>query len=329
MKGTHGEFRRTYSGFGEKHIQLIKIAEDGQYIDTSGFREATFYRTLSHANIVQCHQITLTENEISIKLEAGSQNLHQFINTTSFVERVKQFPVIFAQCASALQFMHSLGILHGDLTTCNIVLVEGVAKLIDFGSAQFQTATGYNRTATCYPFMSPDVTFNLKVGPHDDMWSLGICMFYYLFKYYPMEYHVSFSDIHNWHKNGSPFTIDKLQIPDVYRNVIRGLLNSKAAERMTANEVIKMLNVPIDSSGVFNEPIPSPKFMDKLTNYVWWYLKEVTIHPIHHDDTISTICKSNGFNETEFLACVVDTAREMQFRFWQPLMITNKTTQTD
>eukprot|EP00897_Mesotaenium_endlicherianum_P006178 jgi/Mesen1/5589/ME000281S04648 len=82
---------------------------------------------------------------------------------------------ITRQCLEALQFMHSLGLIHCDLKPENI-LVKSYSKcevkVIDLGSSCFQTdhLCSYVQSRS---YRAPEVILGLPYGQQIDIWSLG------------------------------------------------------------------------------------------------------------------------------------------------------------
>jgi len=79
------------------------------------------------------------------------------------------------QCLIALQFIHSLGLIHCDLKPENILMknVENCEiKVIDFGSSCYTTdiLSTYVQSRS---YRAPEVILGLPYGQKIDMWSLG------------------------------------------------------------------------------------------------------------------------------------------------------------
>ncbi|KZP30796.1 kinase-like protein [Athelia psychrophila] len=109
-------------------------------------REITVWKRLRHHNIVRlmgtvcnvsfgCQYIGM----VSMWMAGGS--LHQYLKTKRFMdaERIQ----LCCDVADGLAYLHSQGVIHGDLTTCNVLINdEGSACITDFGlsiiQAEFQ-----------------------------------------------------------------------------------------------------------------------------------------------------------------------------------------------
>ncbi|VVC89278.1 unnamed protein product [Leptidea sinapis] len=87
---------------------------------------------------------------------------------------------IFRQIGQAVEYLHSLNILHRDIKDENVIIDNKFhVKLIDFGSATFMSkdtlfSTFYGTTEYC----SPEVLAGNKyAGPELEMWSMGITLY--------------------------------------------------------------------------------------------------------------------------------------------------------
>ncbi|HEX4051133.1 MAG TPA: protein kinase [Steroidobacteraceae bacterium] len=96
----------------------------------------------------------------------------------SLAQRLK----VLGACCEAVEYAHSMGIVHGDLKPSNVLVTgDGDVKLIDFGSARTPNGDGAYRTdlsaAATVAYASPQVLAGSNVEPCDDIFSLA-CLSY-------------------------------------------------------------------------------------------------------------------------------------------------------
>ncbi len=94
---------------------------------------------------------------------------------------------VFAQVADALAYAHGKGILHRDITSANVLLMEDgeriITKVIDFGVAAVRQATqeptvfNGNTIVGTPAYMPPDVVQRMPYTERSEIYGLGCVMF--------------------------------------------------------------------------------------------------------------------------------------------------------
>lgn len=162
--------------------QFMVITEDKREIPM----EIYLLTTVKHPNIVNVHSVYENERFYQMVMEkhGSGMDLFEFIDrlTTPMDEKLACY--IFRQIANAVDYLHSLQILHRDLKDENIIIDQNFqVKLIDFGSATFLESgklfsTFYGTTEYC----SPEVlSGNKYAGPELELWSLGVTLYVIMF----------------------------------------------------------------------------------------------------------------------------------------------------
>lgn len=140
---------------------------------------------VKHPNIVNVLDVYENEKFFQMIMEkhGSGMDLFEFIDRRPKMDE-KLGCFIFRQIAKAVDYLHSLNILHRDIKDENIIIDQHFhIKLIDFGSATFMEegkmfSTFYGTTEYC----SPEVLAGNKYrGPELEVWSLGVTLFVLMF----------------------------------------------------------------------------------------------------------------------------------------------------
>jgi len=149
-------------------------------------QEVELLKRLDHPNIVEyVDNFVLSDSSLVIVMQyCDGGDMAQYITDVAkkkapFTEA--QIMNWFVQILQALQYVHSLRILHRDLKTSNIFLTRNarVCKLGDFGIARILESTmdaAITVMGTPY-YMSPEVCENKPYTFKSDVWSLGCCLY--------------------------------------------------------------------------------------------------------------------------------------------------------
>ncbi len=148
-------------------------------------REARVVRELSHPGIVRCvdaGQMPDGRPFIAYEWLQGSTLAEHGPATT------RQAVHIGGQILDALSHAHTSGLVHRDITPRNIVLVDTVTKVIDFGlvaslagSVDMETWTRLTKTGCVVgtpPYMAPEQVEGEEVSAQTDLWAVGAVLYW-------------------------------------------------------------------------------------------------------------------------------------------------------
>lgn len=167
------------------------------------------------------------------------------------------------EAASALAFLHGMGIIHTDIKPENLLLSsketsDAVIKLVDLGCAHFvgvipdhqqrQKGTA-NTPAYCPPEVIKESRDNgnghVSIAPSFDMWSLGIVIYIMLVGAHPYDMFATATDAEIEHKIVSgekpPLRNSKYakHLSEDAMELIEGLMEIDPEQRLTAEQVLE------------------------------------------------------------------------------------------
>ena len=189
--GTYGEVYHVISKYNIKNITekkdyalKISLITDYDIIDSATLKELSQLSKFDHKNIIKVHDIFLGcyeyRNYVCILMDLGISTIRKYGLHNVVTQEKKN---IFKFVLEGLNYIHTAGYCHGDLSLSNIIYdYTGNIQIIDFG---FSNRLYRNFDETLPPtFVARPIEFICKEGYHNDYtkvdsWSLG-CVLYYL-----------------------------------------------------------------------------------------------------------------------------------------------------
>jgi hypothetical protein len=156
-----------------------------QYAADPGFltrfdREARHAAQLSHPRLVTVFDSGIDGQTPFIVMElVAGLTLRQVLDQAGMLPAGEAVRIAAAVC-EALEVAHAAGLVHRDITPANIVLAGGQVKVLDFGIARAEGATGVTGTAGVLgtaAYLSPEQASGRPAGPQADLYSLGCVLF--------------------------------------------------------------------------------------------------------------------------------------------------------
>jgi len=136
------------------------------------WQEAQLLASLQHPNILTIYDIVRPRGWLILELMHG--NLQQMAHGEPL--DLDFLRVALGGCLSALQFLHTNGVIHGDVKPSNMLLdQQRRVKLGDFGLARRASNEEGSLLKGTTKYMAPELVSNQfgPVGPASDLYSLG------------------------------------------------------------------------------------------------------------------------------------------------------------
>jgi serine/threonine protein kinase len=150
-------------------------------------RELSAYSRFKHSNIMSVHYF----DDAGIIMDYG-------VPLSSLKIRLSKYLLHLYGSIKALDYIHELGFIHMDFKPDNIIIVDGVAKLIDFGGCIEDPSKNQNvcvsKITYTEEYASPEIILSgddncasyKKLSFKHDMWSVGVVIYYACYSKYPI-----------------------------------------------------------------------------------------------------------------------------------------------
>jgi eukaryotic-like serine/threonine-protein kinase len=165
-------------------VEAMKIVIPGlegrEHLPERFLREIRVLASLDHPHIVTMRTALRVEDRVALVME--------YVDGVSLYTRLRAEGVATAnvlryigQVLSALAYAHAHGVVHRDIKPDNILVTGGgIAKLTDFGVAQFkgdQALTSTGAAVGSLHYMSPEQVRGTDVDGRSDIYSVGITLY--------------------------------------------------------------------------------------------------------------------------------------------------------
>jgi tetratricopeptide (TPR) repeat protein len=202
---------------------------------------------------------------------ATSRN--QYFFSTEFVEgqelyrALRQAPFeevehVLMQVLSALDFLHSIGLVHFDVKGENVLVEREAngnwnAKLVDFGVTS-PANRELTEVAGTLHYIAPELLLPDPVSDgRSDLYSFGVMCYYLLAGQFPYSFQ-SFDDVWEWHRHHPQIDLEPLRlrgVPDYFCQLIERLMKPNPSDRFSSAGVV--LNYLALHSGVSQADLPT------------------------------------------------------------------------
>ncbi len=197
-------------------------------------QEARMQGALNHPNVAQLFDYFIHDGApVAVMEFIDGQSLEQLIRRRGPIPAHESIP-IFKQALRGVAAAHRAGIIHRDLKTANLMLTrDGIVKVMDFGIAKRQSATGATKASTSVGsplYMAPEQILGHAVDCRTDVYALGTTLYQLLSGQPPFnprgktEYSVL-----NAHVNDLPEP-PTVHVPDIPRPLVDAVMRSLAKE---------------------------------------------------------------------------------------------------
>jgi len=141
--------------------------------------EANQYLYLEHPNIVKLKDFIILEDCHYLVMEfIEGKNLSEYITNVTGPVPIQNVALFLNETLSALNYVHSKGLIHLDIKPANIMLSDNnQIKVIDFGISHDSTKNSLDTVMGSPSYMSPEQIEGKKIDYRTDIYSMGITLF--------------------------------------------------------------------------------------------------------------------------------------------------------
>ncbi|KAL0251020.1 hypothetical protein GEMRC1_000234 [Eukaryota sp. GEM-RC1] len=198
-------------------------------------QELNLLINLNHPSILRVFGISYFQDDVGIVMEKASSSLPSPNSLTSSTLRYAK------ELCQAVKFLHLKSVVHGVLKPANILLVNDLVRVADFGTSKNLSATTLiTRSNAMTPKYAAPEQFDSDPSHASDIYSLGIVLYEVLtgqeaFEEYPII------QIYGAKMSGKPLPFDK-PTPTCLKELIKKCMNPDPLLRPKINEIIDILN---------------------------------------------------------------------------------------
>ncbi|MBF0520563.1 MAG: protein kinase [Nitrospirae bacterium] len=242
-RGSMGVVYRGFDPFLDREVALKVALSDmmqdkhfSQRYSRMFFNEARVAGMLDHPNIVHVYDAGMEGSYSYLVMEyiKSGKTLRDFSRASNLLPQEKVLAIIF-KCCKALDYAHTLGVIHRDIKPGNIMLTMDMeVKLGDFSVAQIvkgdETQVAGFLGSPLY--MSPEQVKEEELTNRTDLYSLGVVMFELLTGTPPFSGENVSSLIYKIITE-SPVNIRQIKpdIPETIENIIKKALSRNPDDR--------------------------------------------------------------------------------------------------
>jgi [calcium/calmodulin-dependent protein kinase] kinase len=219
-------------------------------------REIAIMKKLDHPNVVKLYEAVedFETNEVFLVME--------YIEHGAVMPETVQCEPLpldkcwdyFRQLVSALEYCHANGVIHCDIKPANLLLAGDLLKVADFGTSRLigehekqtenvfvvkeHTGDMVSKVMGTSAFLSPQAhSGNSFSGTQNDVWSVGVTLFFFVFGKCPFEGE-SIVDVHE-NVIQQPLVVPTTrQIPDTLKDLLVQLMEKDQEKRISLPQIM-------------------------------------------------------------------------------------------
>lgn len=199
--------------------------------------EIYIQKSLTHQNIVKLFHTFANETFIYMIMEICDSTLSDLLKQNKKI-RESHTKKFILQLLSAIEYLHTVNVVHRDIKLSNILLSNYTIKLADFGLCALIQKN--KRTTVCGTpnYIAPEIIAKTAYSFECDIWSIGVLIYTMLIGTPPFQKKTAKEIYYSIKKND--WTIpDNCLISNEAKDLISKLLVSDPHHRLTISKIYK------------------------------------------------------------------------------------------
>jgi serine/threonine protein kinase len=138
-------------------------------------REGDLLQRFTHPHLVRCYETRPGPPPIILLEALSGETLSHLIAHRQRRLSTRELAILGLQIGSATRYLHQAGWLHLDLKPSNVIIEDGLAKLLDLSLVR---PPGMNRAGVgTRPYLAPEQARGGELTTAADIWGLGALLF--------------------------------------------------------------------------------------------------------------------------------------------------------
>lgn len=209
---------------------------------TALIQEFKMLATLRHPNIISVLDYGFDDERVPFFTMNWLENADYFVSACQKVP-IEQKLDLITQMLQALMYLHRRGIIHRDIKPTNVLVQDGVVKVLDFGLATGDTASQSDESVVgTLQYISPEILRGDGASFASDLYAVGLMLYEVFANSSPYQANTItqlISDIMN-----TPVDTTQLDVSVELQILIADLLEKLPQDRpASADAVLQRLNI--------------------------------------------------------------------------------------
>lgn len=259
-----GTFAEIYLGQWQHQRVVIKKPQGRTKEDLNELiREVNIMERLRHRNVVQIYGASVEKDHPCLIMEHMELGSLKDLLATKIELNPEQQINIALDIANGLAHIHTLGVIHRDLKSGNILINKYFqAKLADFGIAKANTdsISPTHKSTQAMSYLPPEAFNHLEHTKQSDIYCFGVLLWEIMTGKIPLE---NCDDIKTQVMKGENREPIPDTVPEVCKKIIRDCWQVDSSRRPSLNQIIAQLNNYKEALLSFDQGIHAEKAAEK------------------------------------------------------------------